>query len=309
MRVRAIDAFRGLAVVLMVFFSMTIRLSGTLPDALKHNVPNSLHVGDFVLTMFLFASGMSLAHFHRKREKNSSSGYFLDVLERLGLFAMVWAFISPFSSGLVFGMDELALNLVLSVAALAVIRMPDAWVATICLVPPAAYFILAKAGALPDFDGLYLGGFAAAPFYLPVMLAGVLAARDQDSIWKIGMAGLVIGLALAPAIAPDKSVASPSFIFISIAVSAAAFISVEKLGLGWFEYPGKKPLEFWAMMFIFLIAPLVFNAAATGSDLPLDMPWQIAVVASVACVPALICVSLALGTVSGLIRRRLPGRK
>ena len=65
-RNRAIDAHRGLAILGMVFFSLTIRLSADLPGPLKHNVRNSLHIGDLVLPMFLFASGLSLAYFLEK---------------------------------------------------------------------------------------------------------------------------------------------------------------------------------------------------------------------------------------------------
>ena len=53
----------------MVFFTVTLRLSSDLPDPLRHNVWGSLHLGDFVLPMFLFASGLSLAYFLQKREK------------------------------------------------------------------------------------------------------------------------------------------------------------------------------------------------------------------------------------------------
>ena len=56
------DAFRGLAIVGMVFFTLTLKLSRNLPDILKHNVSGSLHLGDFVLPMFIFGSGISLAY-------------------------------------------------------------------------------------------------------------------------------------------------------------------------------------------------------------------------------------------------------
>ncbi len=304
MRVRAIDAFRGTAIVLMVFFSLAFNLSAELPGILKHNQQGETNPGDFVLPMFLFASGMSLVFFAKKRGNADSAAFMMDVIGRSGRLALVWVFLSPFSSGVMLGMDELALSLVLSAATLLLIGLPDNWIAAAALAPVAAYLALGFAGALPDFSGYYLGGFAAAPFYLPVMLAGVIAGRNMDAVWKLAVAALVIGLALSFAAPLSKTAVSPSFIAVSIAVSAGAFLAVGRLGLGALEYPGRKPLEFWILMYVLLIIPLVFYAIGTKSDIPLGLPWPLALVVSAACIPLLVAASKALEYAAGRILPR-----
>jgi len=309
MRVRAIDAFRGTAIVLMVFFSLAFNLSSELPGILKHNQPGQTNPGDFVLPMFLFASGMSLVFFAKKRGNADAAAYAMDIIGRSGKLALVWVFLSPFSSGVMLGMDELALSLVLSAATLLLIGLPDNWIAAAALAPVAAYLALGYAGILPDFSGYYLGGFAAVPFYLPVMLAGVIAGRNMEAIWKLAIAALIIGLALSFAAPLSKTAVSPSFIAVSIAVSAGAFLAVERLGLGALEYPGRKPLEFWILMYVLLIIPLVFYAIGTKSDIPLGLPWPLALGISAACIPVLVAASKALELVAGRMRHRLSAIK
>jgi predicted acyltransferase len=209
MRVRAIDAFRGAAIALMVFFSLALNLSAGLPEFLKHNQPNEINPGDFVLPMFLFASGMSLVFFVKKREKARASAYWMDIAGRSGKLLLVWVFLSLFSSGEILGMDELALSVILSLAVILLIPLPAAEIAAIALAPPFAYVVLLYAGMLPDFAGHYLGGFAALPFYLPVMLAGAIAGKDMKGTWRIAAAAALLSAILLLMVPPYKSVASP----------------------------------------------------------------------------------------------------
>ncbi len=81
MRIRSIDVFRGISILLMVFFTLILRLSDSLPVLIIHNVRESIHLGDFVLPMFLFASGISLVFFAKKRKKLKS--HVLDILKGL----------------------------------------------------------------------------------------------------------------------------------------------------------------------------------------------------------------------------------
>src|SRR5512143_3645043 len=138
MRIEAIDRFRGLAIVLMVFFSLTLALSDSLPEAIRHNVPGSLHLGDFVLPMFLFASGMSLFFFVQKKGKGKH--FVLDLMERFGLLAMIWLFLAPFSGGGFLEMDELMLSLLLSVPTILMASWREDAVLAAALIPLLAYF-------------------------------------------------------------------------------------------------------------------------------------------------------------------------
>jgi hypothetical protein len=305
MRVRAIDAFRGTAIVLMIFFSLAFNLSASLPGFLKHNQRNEISPGDFVLPMFLFASGMSLVFFEKKRVKADKAAYLMDVIGRSGKLALIWVFLSPFSSGVMFGMDELALSLALSIVSLLIIGLPDRWIAAAAFAPAVAYLALGNAGILPDFQSYYLGGFAATPFYLPVMLAGIIAGRNLNGVWKIAISALIIGLALSFVVPPYKSGVSPSFMALSIAVSAVSYMAIERLDLHALEYPGKKPLEFWILMYVLLIIPLVFYAIATKSDIPLGLPVPLALGISALCIPVLVVASKVLELVAARITPHL----
>lgn len=291
MRVRAIDAFRGAAIALMVFFSLALNLSAGLPDLLKHNQPDEISPGDFVLPMFLFASGMSLVFFVKKRENAPAAACWMDIIGRSGKLLLVWVFLSLFSSGEILGMDELALSVILSLAAILLIPLPAAEIATIALAPPFAYIVLLHAGMLPDFSGHYLGGFAALPFYLPVMLAGAIAGRDMKGTWKVAAGAAILSAILLFIIPPYKTDASPSFMALSVLLSALAFMGIERLGAPWAEYMGKRPLRFWILMYVLLIIPLVLYALASRTGLPLGLPWPAAIIVSACAIPLLVAAS------------------
>ena len=101
----------------MIFFSVYIRLNSE-PDFLIHNVSNSVHTGDFVLPMFLFAGGISSVLFIQKRRSWSLGKFLFDLIERVGKLLLVAMFITPFSVGEIFHIDELMLYIVLFVVSL-----------------------------------------------------------------------------------------------------------------------------------------------------------------------------------------------
>ena len=180
MRIPSIDLFRGLAIALMVFFTISYWTSANLPEFLKHNEADSLHIGDFVLPMFLFASGMSLVFFHEKRK--GKKGYWLDAIERFGKLVIISAILSIFSAGAFLGMDEVMLSALLFLASLLLLQLPEAYLVSVSLAIPTAYaLITAYTGLLPGFGSAYLGGYPAAIFYLPVMLTGVMVGRRVES--------------------------------------------------------------------------------------------------------------------------------
>jgi len=120
-RNQSIDAFRGLAIIGMVFFTLTLRLSRNLPEILRHNVWESVHLGDFILPIFLFASGLSLAYFIQEREKQNT--FSRDVVKRFGKLALVGISLSFFSAYVFLGMDEVILSAILFIACVALSKL------------------------------------------------------------------------------------------------------------------------------------------------------------------------------------------
>lgn len=290
-RVRSIDAFRGISIMLMVFFTLMARLS-LLPDALQHNVPGAIHIGDFVLPMFLFASGMSLVFFRKKRQDIGRKEYALDVVERFGALLLVSFLISPFITGQLFAMDEVMLNAVLFVPCVLMLALPDIALAAVMAAIAMLYIALAALHALPDFSAAYLGGYQAALFYLPVMLGGVLAGR-RIALGK-GCTMLIAAFAIATAALliaapPWKMSASPSFMSFSILLSLLFFYIIDecikRTGApeGFVEYVGKKPIRYWVLMFVFAVVPVELYSLQAGVGLPLGIDWRVAALLSLLC--------------------------
>jgi hypothetical protein len=291
MRVRAIDVFRGLSIVLMVFFSIICRLSDSLPGPLEHNVENSLHVGDFVLPMFLFASGMSLVFYARKRKKKKS-GYMLDILERFGKLVGIAILLSPFSAGGWFEMDEVMLSALLFIPTIILLGFSEVFIFAAALFVFLLYLALQSMHLLPDFTAHYLGGYAAAVFYLPVMLGGVLAAKKIDEIEKLLVIAVLVSFILLVVVPPYKMEATPSFMALSVAFSLAVFAIVKNVNSGFLEYLGRKPFRYWVLMFVVLIVPIVFYAIFTGSSIPLGFGWGTVLAVTIASLFLLYLISV-----------------
>jgi len=291
MRISAIDRFRGLSIALMIFFTMGMGLSG--PNALfDHNEPDSIHIGDFVLPMFLFASGMSLVFFADKRKEKGGNALFLDSMERAGKLFFVWIFIAPLATGEWFGLDEIMLNILLSIPALMFVFFPQAFSALASAAVAGFYLILNANGMLPDFSAHYLGGYSGALFYLPVMLGGVIfgkilleaqknkksEAKSERALLLFFIASLAVSLILIFLVPPYKMSLSPSFMALSISLSLAVYIICTKFESTHLEQMGKNPLAYWVLMFVLYLVPLGSYELFSGSLINLD--WRIALALS-----------------------------
>jgi hypothetical protein len=296
-RIRAIDAFRGLSIMLMVFFTLMARLSFP-PDPLQHNVPDAIHVGDFVLPMFLFASGMSLVFFRKRRQGVDRKNYALDIVERFGALVLISFLLSPFSAGGFFGMDEVMLNALLFLPCVLMLALPDMAIAAAMLGVAALYVALGASHALPDFNAAYLGGYPAALFYLPVMLGGVLAGRriaEGKEYVTLVAAFAAATIALLAILPPWKMSASPSFMFFSMALPLVFYYiidwSTKKAGWtdgtksGVVEYVGRKPIRYWVLMFVLVVIPVDLYALYARVGEPLGVDWRVAAVFSLLCLP------------------------
>jgi predicted acyltransferase len=280
-RIHSIDTFRGIAIILMVFFTLMIKLS---PEAgfFDHNNYSEVHVGDFVLPLFLFASGMSLVFYVKKREGKPKTEYWMDNIERFGKLFGIGMLLSIFSAGMMFGMDEVSLSAILFLLTILLMRFSNIFFLIISLVLAIVYFALFHLGYVNIFEHAYLGGYPAALFYFPVMLAGAALGKGimNGKLKETAISLLIICAALSLVfiiLFPiDKMRVSPSFMSISILISTILFISVHKFfqrfksRIPALEFLGQKPIKYWVLMFIFFLVPYNFCFAFGSCPYPLD---------------------------------------
>ncbi|MEK6981434.1 MAG: heparan-alpha-glucosaminide N-acetyltransferase domain-containing protein [Candidatus Micrarchaeota archaeon] len=303
-RIKSIDIFRGLAIILMIFFTLLIRLSIT-PDFLSHNVKGILHFGDFVLPMFLFASGLSLPFFVKKRKEKGTKEMILDIIEKLGKLTLISVIITPFSAGGVLYMDEMMLNTILFLPALLLTEQDEKLVLGLSVFILFSYFLLFPY-MQTFFDQYYLGGYQGAIFYLPVMLGGVVVGKriiKRRGFTDILLVYATLNVALLLMIFPDKMKGSPSFMTLSIVASLISLyviseinsrinsnIQVQKI-FNFLEYCGRKPLRFWILLFLVFVIPLTFYVALKTNTFPLGINWKIGVLFSTFAIICLYFVS------------------
>jgi hypothetical protein len=289
-RYQPIDAFRGLAIIGMVFFTVTLRLSKNLPDLLRHNVWGSVHLGDFILPMFLFTSGLSLAFYLENKENKK---YFKrNVAIRFCKLALTGVSLSIFSAYGFLEMDEVMLSAILFIVCVALSRFNWITILVIIFFINLSYIPLIQFNYDTIFIGHYLGGYPAALYYLPIMLTGLLVGKGITSkgIWcknnKIIIAVIFFFFLLFLIITPlNKLTATPSFIMLSVLFSFFIFLIIEWIGsilhsLKRLEFIGRKPLRYWLMLYIIFLIPLWFYIELTEQTFPLNIEWYIGILIS-----------------------------
>lgn len=302
-RYQPIDAFRGLSILGMVFFTATLRLSSDLPEPLRHNVWGSLHLGDFVLPMFLFASGLSLAYFLHKMKKEKQSMFLQNVIKRFGKLIFVGISLSLFSAYGFLEMDEVMLSALLFIVCVAFSKLDWKVILGIIFLINFSYIILTQFGLESIFIGHYLGGYPAVLYYLPVMLTGLIIGKGIISrgLWcesnKITILSIFVFFVIFWGFIPiNKMTASPSFIMLSILFSILVFVVMERIVcsinyLGKLEYVGRKPLRYWVIMYITFIIPVWFYVEFSGQVLPLHVQWPIGIAMSLGLMILLLGIS------------------
>lgn len=291
-RNHAIDAFRGCAIIGMIFFTLLLRLSSDLPDLLRHNVWGTVHIGDFVLPMFLFVSGISLAYYLEKRKDNSRQVFLKEVTKRFGTLALIGLSLSFFSASGFLHMDEVMLNALLFLLCVILARFD--WkilLGLICAIN-VSYLGLVYFNLDDIFIGYYLGGYPAALYYLPIMITGLILGKQvmTQGLWNkrntITMGIIAILFLVFLFITPlNKMTATPSFILLSILVSYLLYVIIEWITrevttFGQIENLGKKPLRYWIMTYVFILIPLWFYVEYTAQELPLNIFWPFAILIS-----------------------------
>ena len=288
-RYQPIDSFRGVAILGMVFFTATLRLSSNLPDILRHNVWGSIHLGDFILPMFLFASGLSLSFYLQKYEKKLLNK---KVFKRFIILVSIGISLSIFSAYGFLEMDEVMLSALLFIACVALSKVDWKIILGIIFFINLSYIALIQLNYENIFIGHYLGGYPATLYYLPIMLTGFIMGKETISTKllcknnKIIISTILFFFILFWLLIPlNKMTATPSFIMLSILFSFLIFISIEKLTttippLKRLEKLGKKPLRYWLVMYIVFLIPLWFYSEFNNQTCPLSFQWHIAVIIS-----------------------------
>lgn len=256
-RNQAIDIFRGATIFIMVFFTVTALLSDQLPYYAAHNIPDAFHPGDLILPMFLFASGMSLVFFEKKRLKTPPEEFRKIILKRIALLFVVSVSLSHILLGHLLGMDEIMLNLLLFIPSLYLVRLSDKTVLAVSFAVILLHFGLFEAGMLPDYLKTgYLGGYYGAVWYLPVMLGGILCARNQERtklfVYIFGAATIVMSYFCMP----YKMNLYPTFIPLSIAWGFLFFELSKLIHSDILIYYGRTPLRYWVFQIALVMFPV-----------------------------------------------------
>jgi len=317
-RVGSIDAFRGIAIILMVFFTLTQALSEDLPDALKHNVADQLHFGDFVLPMFLFASGMSIVFFVKKHRAKGRERFILDIIERSGILLVISALLSIFSTGEILGMDVIMLSLILFLGTILIFNLKSAYVLGLIVLIFLSYVLLVHLGIEPIMPDKHLGGYPAALFYFPVMLSGMLIGKELEKrsfkgMRKLGIVYLCFFIVFALLSPIDKMTATPAFMALSVLLSIVFFAVIEllmKRGLEFnaLRWLGRKPLRYWILMFVVFIIPLGYFTVTNGDEFPLQICWPVGILTSLGVMILLAAVSWLIDCGMRILKEGIIGR-
>ena len=266
----SIDTFRGTTIIGMVFFTLTLKLSSNLPEILRHNSYESLHIGDFILPMFLFASGLSLAYYLQKKENEEKRVFRTDVIIRFSRLAIIGIILSPFSANGFFKMDEVMLCAILFIVCIIISKIN--WKILIFLICSIniSYIALKEFYEISFFHKHYLGGYPATLYYLPVMLIGFIIGKEMISkgLWskknKIIISIILFFFLISWFFIPIKKLeATPSFMMLSILFSFSIFVFVDLICNNFhrfkeIEYLGKKSIRYWMTMYIIFIIPAHF---------------------------------------------------
>lgn len=276
-RLPSIDFFRGITIIGMVFYTLSIRFSNKLPYILDHNVRESFHPGDLILPMFLFASGMSLVFFIEKRKDLDKLELVKDVIRKIIKLLVVWLFISYFATLEFFAVDEIMLNIILFIPCIILVYFSNIVIVLVNFLVLALHIYLYYSKSLTDISLVYLGGYSGSILWLPIMASGVLIAKNLDNtkiIFAISLAITFLSTLISP---PYKMELNPSFILLSISASILFYELLKNQRNYYVEYLGRRPLRYWILMFVVVVIPLHLNALRIRKeDIRYELDWQIA---------------------------------
>lgn len=265
-----LDLFKGVSVLLMILFTLGNFLSPG-SKLFSHNIFGYIYPGDFILGLFVFASGASTIYFNTNREKEKRLTIYLDLFERFLKLFLVSFLATPLISG-TYALDEVLINaIVFSVVFITIDLFSIFSLYLLIFILIILYFAL-----LPDlysFFGpqFYLGGYPSIIFYLICGAFGALFSHcfSFDLSSKIRYFFFLFSLSIISLFfIPMKLISSPSYMILS-----ALFATILYLFLNLFFLPfknnfilknliylGSKSLRVWLMMiFLFLLPALIYT--------------------------------------------------
>lgn len=244
-RLHFVDLYRGIAIILMVIFALNWKLTHDLPSFLRHNDREALHLGDFVLPLFLFASGMSLAISSRRSERCLLTKP--SFWKRIALQLAISLVMTPFIGHSFLAMDELMLNAMLSVPCALLLTLGTTPMVIASCSTMVLYVVLSLLDLLP-LTGSYLGGYGAAIFYLPIMLTGAATLIDEGGTQKRIVGWGALFAATVFLIPPRKLLVTPSFFALANVVCLTVFLVLKHRQHSFIEYLGQRPLRIWILL-------------------------------------------------------------
>lgn len=302
-RLASIDFFRGITIIGMVFYTLLLRFSKELPYLLNHNIKNMFHPGDLILPMFLFASGMSLVFFVKKRKDKNKLQISKDVIKKIIKLLFVWLFISYFATLQFFAVDEIMLNIILFIPCIILVYFSDKVLIFVNLLVFSFHIYLHYSNGLVDISTSYLGGYQGAILWLPIMSSGVLIARNLENSKKIFVYFLALTFFSFFISPPFKMQLTPSFILLSITASILFYEVLKNQRSDLIEYLGRKPLRYWVLMFILIIIPLHLNALRIKKEsVRYELDWEFALPLICICLVVMYLASKFMDLISNKLR-------
>jgi predicted acyltransferase len=309
-RVGSIDAFRGLAVALMVVVNYLADVE-TVPTFLKHSGGDGLRIADLVAPAFVLAIGLTYGpSFRRRRERDGLGRTVAHFLRRwlalIGIGALISAGeILTRATGVVPGWGVLQALGVAGLLTLPALSLKPAARLGVGLALLALYqFILDRfllEGVLTSVHGGLWGAVSWTAFLILATWVGDLfhGRRGDWYVPLAAIAAVAAGLLLTLWVPPAKDRVSASYVLMSLGIGAGVFwlvhLPCDRAGLR------LKPLEAWGRNPLLLyVLHLVLLA---GFVLPAVPWWHVRASAGLILVQ-LAALLAALGGIAWLLYRR-----
>ncbi len=238
----------------------------------SHNIFGYIYPGDFVLGLFVFASGASVTYFRSKRQKEKKLTTYLDIFERVLKLFLVSFLATPLIAG-TYALDEILVNaIVFSIIFLFVDFLSSFSLYFLISFLVLLYFLFIPQIYLLFGPQFYLGGYFSVVFYLICGSFGALFSGSLNSNFssKISYFFFLISLSLISLFfLPMKLISSPTYMILSALFATILYLILDRIFfflqnnflIKNLIYLGSKSLRIWLMMiFLFLLPASIYTS-------------------------------------------------